>query len=593
MSNPIENPISSIQALENAIEQTSCIPADPFVILGTGSPSTIDYNLPQATCYSAIGLAKLNINITEFKDTETNPDHFIENFWATQSTKSLEAIRVELDTQVTAIPRQTLLPDAFHIRTRSAEAAADGSTIYAPKLSQRDISAEGEGEKPLIRNYNTHIDKDYLAIRIKQGYMPVPYRKFSGILGIRYIPRPISPKPRITIVLHYKMCSYLGDYGAGQTIKTFSLLPGEKMEIGIRHYLRNESIRTQTQHILDSFSTSAADDLQNMIEDEHSDSELFSSSYSYGNTHGGSIGGGLGLNIGVFSLGIDAQHSQETSTAQSMSQGAEIQTRHLAQAVTNHVSRADTLRQIDVNSESTEINISENEETIKRTLENYNKSRVLNFVFRQLLQEYFTITYLDDITFTYSNGYPQNDRSFGLSSLEANLKDLLTTPEFAVTVRNKIYKYLCSITDYTGTRIGFIEEVTETLSDSCIPSAHDTTTEEIKYVRKRNFLAEDFPSDQRQTYRGKVVNGIIVNVADRVIRTSSLVTEALLGKGEALDCYNQKLQNAAATKVHLDNLEQVQRIEIIEGITNATDKATNYKKVNGTCCENPQTQIIP
>ena len=40
------------------------------------------------------------------------------------------------------------------------------------------------------------------------------------------------------------------------------------MEIGIKHYLRNETTKKQSQHILDSFSESSAEELQNTVEDE-------------------------------------------------------------------------------------------------------------------------------------------------------------------------------------------------------------------------------------------------------------------------------------------------------------------------------------
>lgn len=76
--------------------------------------------------------------------------------------------------------------------------------------------------------HKPEVTKDLVSVRIKQGYMPVPYIRFSGLRDFYYIPKPVTPKPQISIVLHYKVCSFLGDYGAGQTIKTFSLLPEKR-----------------------------------------------------------------------------------------------------------------------------------------------------------------------------------------------------------------------------------------------------------------------------------------------------------------------------------------------------------------------------
>jgi hypothetical protein len=62
--------------------------------------------------------------------------------------------------------------------------------------------------------------------------------------------------------------------------------------------------------------------------------------------------------------------------------------------------------------------------------------------------------------------------------------------------------------------------------------------------------------------------------------------DALLGQGEALDCYNQKLQDAASINAHLTNLENVQKINTMELI--APDaRADAYKKIFGSCCETP------
>jgi hypothetical protein len=146
---------------------------------------------------------------------------------------------------------------------------------------------------------------------------------------------------------------------------------------------------------------------------------------------------------------------------------------------------------------------------------------------------------------------------------------------------NKIYTYLCNIVDYTGTKQSFIELVTETNNNCINPEAEPI---DDNFVRKRAGLS--------QTYKGKTVDGIILSTKHRITRTSSLICDAVLGQGEALDCYNQKLQDAASINAHLNNLENVQKLDIIESITDPIQKAEEYKKVNGACCTTPQTQVI-
>ena len=55
------------------------------------------------------------------------------------------------------------------------------------------------------------------------------------------------------------------------------------------------------------------------------------------------------------------------------------------------------------------------------------------------------------------------------------------------SVRNDIYVHLCNIADYTGTRMSFIEKVTEKHSNCIEPSKQDKP---VTYVRKRKELKQ-------------------------------------------------------------------------------------------------------
>lgn len=575
----IQKPIDALNDLNEAISQESCIPKEPFIKLEDGGKASIlNYNLPQATCYDATSFVKLEIDQSMFKASEHEVP--INNFWDTQSIKTLDAIRVDLDTNISVIPRQHLLPDTGYLKQSSVAVLSSTTTV-----TNKDVVAE---EAPMVRAYDATIEKDYMSVRIKQGYMPVPFRRFSGVLDVRYIAKPIAPKPELSIVLHFKICSYLGDYGAGQTIKTFSLLPDERTEISIKHYLRNESIKKQTQHILDSFSTDAADELQHTVDDERTQTTGSSDTSSSTKNFNGGIS--ASLDLGIFKIGGNA--GAGATNGSSFTSSLQDQIKHLDSSITKHVAKADTLRQIDINTESTDITISEYEETIKRSLYNPNKSRVLNFVYRQLLQEFFTITYLDNVTFSYTNGYQEHNKNCNLADLETMLSEVLVDSVAVQNEANKIYTYLCNIIDYTGTKQSFIELVNEDNGNCINPSMPHITN---SYVRKRHTVdpVTGDLTELQNTYKGKTVNGIILSVKHRITRTSSLITDAVLGQGEALDCYNQKLQDAAAQKVHLDNIEQVQRVDIIENIEDPIQQAENYKKINGTCCSIPQTQIVP
>lgn len=49
------------------------------------------------------------------------------------------------------------------------------------------------------------------------------------------------------------------------------------------------------------------------------------------------------------------------------------------------------------------------------------------------------------------------------------------------------------------------------------------------------------------------VEGVILNVDRFTLRTPAVIVDALLGQGEALDCYGQKLQDETVRKVRAEN----------------------------------------
>ena len=108
---------------------------------------------------------------------------------------------------------------------------------------------------------------EYAANKIAEGFRPQLYRRPSGKQGLVFQPRPAKPRPAIYLVLKMRMASYLGDYGAGQTLSTFSLLPGEKTVIQIRDYRHNETTQATSESVLDSYSESAMEDLQTTVEE--------------------------------------------------------------------------------------------------------------------------------------------------------------------------------------------------------------------------------------------------------------------------------------------------------------------------------------
>lgn len=455
--------------------------------------------------------------------------------------------------------------------------------------------------KQAVKNY--YLDENLIAQKISKGYLPVIKERFSGKNEVLYVQKPQQANPQISLVFHMRMSSFLGNYGAGQTIKSIHLLPGEKTTITMRTFSRSEEHKEQSKNVLDSFSESSADDLQNTLEKLRTRTTGKTSEETSSETDSWNIGGNIGLEIFGAKINAGGETTSGETYGYSVNESLADQVSDLEKAVTHHVATSNSERQITVNTETRSSLITETEETIVREIENINKSRVLNFVFRQLIQEYISITYLEDVSIMFTNGFPESKRVVKISEMDSLLKDVLVNEAAVEEVQNLIYRTLCNIHDYEEEPHSFIERKTESLSN-CINQ--DDPVKQLSYVRKRRGLS--------QTAEGFTVPGIIMNVKKRTLRTDSVVVDALLGQGEALDCYNQNLQQAAVLQAELDNQtlelnnqskeqqisqesekwsQEKDRLEqamaVIDAITDPIEKAKLYKKIYSDCCDVPQS----
>src|SRR5205823_1029015 len=85
-------------------------------------------------------------------------------------------------------------------------------------------------------------------------------------------------RPRLFIIESYLLSSYLGNYGAGRTIKTLTLLPGEKTKLTFKTFHSEETQSKQASTILDSFTEESAADFESTLNHEQSDKQNYSQS---------------------------------------------------------------------------------------------------------------------------------------------------------------------------------------------------------------------------------------------------------------------------------------------------------------------------
>jgi hypothetical protein len=382
------------------VDKSSCNPREPFLKLGGGEAPILNYNLPQKTAFSVYGRIATSIPASWFKDyTASIPAG---NWWDT--VVGLDEIKI----------RQEVL-EGLSGSFPTTSIIRNVSVFSKPKLAK---TAKAVREPEAARLAAGALDRDVDAITsgIRDGLMPVASQTFGGSTTITWIPKPINPVPKIYIVEEYSIASYLGDYGAGKTVGTCSLLPGETTTISIRTYQENSETATQSQNVLDSFTEESADEFETTLNEETGSSTEDTSSSSAGST------AEVALMIDLFGI-VEVGGKTEPELSESTSATRETYVTATSSAMEKHVTKTSSFREVEVNTTSTTTTTSGTDQTITRQIENINKSRVLNFAFRQLQQEYITITYLKSVRFLYTNGYGETVELVEIPELRALLED--------------------------------------------------------------------------------------------------------------------------------------------------------------------------
>jgi hypothetical protein len=405
----------------------------------------------------------------------------------------------------------------------------------------------------------------------KTGTEKIVMEGFGGFAPIGEIVdwdmfEPEAQSIPLFIIEEYETCSFIGDYGAGKALKTFSLLPGEKTTITVKTYKEITATQNRSESVLDSFSQESAADMEKLVEEESTTNQQDTNTTTSNAAVSLSLSGLKGKLLGGGVLGgtVGANRAKSKSTARTAN------VKSIDRALSKHVEKANSSRKIEVNTTSAESFKEGEEQTTVRVLENINKSRVLNFVFREMLQEYISITYLKNIRIAYSDGTPESILMVDIEDIDGLLETVFPGEDARrATVKGNIlnpYKGT-NLKNWQCTPIPLINE-----SNQRRVSVHDTYT----YTK----------NGQSKSLR---VEGIILNISHYTLRTDSVICDAVMGQGEALDCFNVQLQDAAVLSAQLQNYTTLQALQVIDGITDPMEKAKLYKKVFGDCCDVAQT----
>lgn len=361
---------------------------------------------------------------------------------------------------------------------------------------------------------------------LKQGKYLRIYEDGLGKYTYTFIPAAPTPQPRLAIVEEYRLTSFLGNYGVGRTLKTLSLLPGEKTRITIKSYTRTTETVKEASSIFDSATEESADDFQETVESESTDKSTSARSDEW--QVDAKVTGRWG--VGKASVGGGAAGSASSAREQ-FSKGVQG-------AAKKHADKASSRRNVSVE-QTTETRTESGEETGSvREIQNINVGRTLNFVFRQLNQEYISLLHLVDVRIAFANGMPGADRIVPLAELDNLLSSVIADgPAVDLEanrrmVRDSILNQLNCVIDHQG----IARSIYETR-----PVVVGGVTQGSYYRVKRE-LSTFQDAITGSTFR---VPGIIVATQKNVLRTDGVIVETLLGRANGLDVYSAALQQQA------------------------------------------------
>ncbi|MAT98897.1 MAG: hypothetical protein CL608_17270 [Anaerolineaceae bacterium] len=435
------------------------------------------------------------------------------------------------------------------LRAAWQQAVNDGifdSAIF-PGLSWIRAANDRQAAKETLAT----LQEDVVVNKYQNGERLSLYRTVSGKLSYRFEPFESGYTPSLYLIERYRLSSFLGNYGAGRIIRTFSLLPGEKTKIRLSSY--TETKREAAQSIFDSYTQSSANEFQSSLESEWSSETTDTRSRAFQqdsemSTHvEASLEAGWGFGSASVSAEMSASMSQSSSRASSSTRNEFA--RNVSNAVSKHAAQASSQRDVSIMS-SAEVTEGESS-TVEREIENVNKSRTLNFVFRQMNQEYFSILHLIDVRVAVSGHGP-----VALSGLDQLLATSIKE-EFRDGVRQVVEAELQGITGYDGKMQPDFFLQGERLS----PGDNGAAVEE-PYLR----VNHEFSMSYRDpiTNYGIQVPGVILNVQKIVMRTDGVMVEAMPGQSLALDEHTYALQAAEAKAKRLENRFKALRLKILE-----------------------------
>ena len=403
------------------------------------------------------------------------------------------------------------------------------------------------------------------------GIVAVPTGTWAGTPTTTPVDVSEPPQPTLFIIQVIGISSFLGDYGLGRTVKTFSLLPGETTTISTRTWRATEESVALASSIIDSNTDSASERFADTVMTETTDTATQDDTENW---HAeAEVKGSFGFGSASVSGGGGGEYSSST----------EEFAKSVDEAVSEHAAESSSRRENTVTSNSERSESTEDEEVIERTITNINVKRVLNFTFRELNQVYLTRTHLKEVRIAFSNGNSGSWREEPVSGMRKLVSEVISS-QHVDSICQDLLRTIAVAFNIDGLPIHVLDQV---LLDACGNSANITEARPGKdcsyaapsadgrlyYRFRRGPLGQD-PEDEHP------VEGVLLKERDVVMATDSVVVESLLGQSDALDEYSLNLQVEAIRERQLANQRETMAQKIVTA--KDADAAALYSQIFGT-----------
>lgn len=407
-----------------------------------------------------------------------------------------------------------------------------------------------------------------------ERWLPLPVPSMGNAMSIHPFSIPATT-PMIWLIERYTVSTYLSDFGLGRVVNCTTLLPGEELFLSIESWREDEELMGNASSIFDSFQQSAQNRFADALEEQVSQETTSAAAGVHVFSKKEHEGGGF---LGFYAKDVWSTSGGESSYRMS----AAAFSNSVSSALSEHAAQSNAARETTVTTSDVSREASGSRTLSERRIRNNNLRRTLSFVFRELNQKHTAYATLTDIEVAFGNGQPGSYDRRSLLELPVILEKSVL-PNRLDAVLERILNTALLYADSTDTYRSPLEVADKRQSPlqwvapSIVNGKIDMTLIPAASLAVRfNPIITDTRTNSAVAVPAA---GITVSEVSVVLRTDSVVAEALLGEADALDPYALSLQEEDIKSRVLHNRKLEIALETIEAIADPAAKAAAFEQM--------------